>query len=102
MAFEAAYYDYDTDDVIESEQGEAYSAGLSYIFEQSVGWGRVQPFVHWQRFNPDTNIDTKQYDAGVNYVIDGYNAQISAMYSNTKVEGSRGLDKFDVAVQLQF
>ncbi len=102
VAFEAAYYDYDTDDVIESEQGEAYSAGLSYIFEQSVGWGRVQPFVHWQRFNPDTNIDTKQYDAGVNYVIDGYNAQISAMYSNTKVEGSRGLDKFVVAVQLQF
>ena len=102
LAVEAAYYDYDTDNIVLSEQGKAYSAGVSYIFEQKVGWGRVQPFLHWQKFDADTNINTKQFDIGVNYVIDGYNAQISAIYSDTKVKGSSSLDKFGVAVQLQF
>jgi hypothetical protein len=102
VALEAAYYDYDTDDVVESEQGKAYSAGVSYIFEQRVGWGRLQPFMHWQKFDADTNINTKQYDIGVNYVIDGYNAQVSAMYSKTKVTNGSSLDKFVAAVQLQF
>ncbi|MDL2338583.1 MAG: porin, partial [Pseudomonadota bacterium] len=102
VALEAAYYDYDTDDLVVSEQGKAYSAGVSYIFEQRVGWGRLQPFMHWQKFDADTNINTKQYDIGVNYVIDGYNAQVSAMYSKTKVTNGSSLDKFIAAVQLQF
>ncbi|MDO9316234.1 MAG: porin [Burkholderiaceae bacterium] len=102
VAFEAAYYDYDTDDVVNSEQGDAYSLGLSYIFDQNIGWGRVQPFTHWQEFDADNDIKTKQFDLGVNYVIDGYNAQISAYYSKTKVTGGSSLDKFVAAVQLQF
>jgi len=102
IAIEAAYYDYDLDDTVLGEQGKAYSTGISYIFEHKVGWGRVQPFMHWQKFEPDTHIDTKQFDAGINYVIDGYNAQVSSMYSTTKVKGSSSLDKFVVAVQLQF
>jgi hypothetical protein len=63
FAIEAAWYDYDTDDIIKSEQGKAYSAGASYIFEQKAGWGKFQPFVRWQKFAADTNIDTKQFDA---------------------------------------
>jgi hypothetical protein len=102
IAIEAAYYDYDLDDTVLSEQGKAYSTGISYIFEHKVGWGRVQPFMHWQKFEPDTHIDTKRFDVGVDYVIDGYNAQITAMYSTTKVQGSSSLDSFGVAVQLQF
>ena len=102
FAVEAAYYDYDTDDVVKGEQGKAYSAGLSYIFEQPVGWGQLQPFAHWQRFNPDTNIDTRQVDVGINYVIDGFDAQVTAMYSTAKVTGSSSLDKFVLALQLQY
>jgi hypothetical protein len=102
VALEAAYYDYDTDDIIKSEQGKAYSAGASFIFEDKVGWGKFQPFARWQKFSADTNIDTKQIDAGVNYIIDGYNAQISAVYSKTKVTKAADLDKFSVTLQLQF
>ncbi|MES2259234.1 MAG: porin [Pseudomonadota bacterium] len=102
LALEAAYYDYDTDDVIKSEQGKAYSAGVSYIFGQKAGWGKLQPFAHFQKFSPDTNLDTKQTDAGVNYIIDGYNAQLSAVYSKTKVGNASSLDKFVVALQLQY
>jgi hypothetical protein len=102
VALEAAWYDYDTDDIIKSEQGKAYSAGASFIFEDKVGWGKFQPFARWQKFSADTNIDTKQIDAGLNYIIDGYNAQISAVYSKTKVTKAADLDKFSVTLQLQF
>jgi hypothetical protein len=102
VALEAAYYDYDTDDIIKSEQGKAYSAGASFIFEDKVGWGKFQPFARWQKFSADTDIDTKQIDAGVNYIIAGYNAQISAVYSKTKVTKAADLDKFSVTLQLQF
>lgn len=102
ISVEAAGYDYDTDDVFLSEQGKAYSAGLGYIFSQKVGWGQFQPFVRYQKFNPDDDIDTKKYDVGVNYIIDGYNAQVSAIYSDTKVTGAGNTNAFMVTAQFQF
>ncbi len=102
FAIEGAYYDYDTDDVVLSEQGKAYSAGASYIFEQEVGWGRLQPFTRWQQFDADNQVDTNQYDLGVNYVINGHNAHISATYSKTDTSGGADLDRFVVALQLQY
>jgi hypothetical protein len=102
LSIEAAGYDYDTSDVFLGEQGTAYSAGLGYIFNQKVGWGQFQPFVRYQKFNPDTNVDTKKYDLGVNYIIDGYNAQVSGVYSNTKVTGASDVSAISVAMQFQF
>jgi hypothetical protein len=102
VALEAAWYSYNTGSVVMSEQGKAASAGLSYIFAEKMGWGKLQPFVRLQKFNADTSIDTKQYDAGVNYIIDGYNAQISATYSDTKVTNADSLNKFTIALQLQY
>ena len=102
LSIEAAGYDYDTDDVYLMEQGRAYSAGVGYIFNQKVGMGQFQPFVRYQKFSPDNNIDTKKYDVGVNYIIDGYNAQVSGVYSNTKVTGASDVDAFTVAMQFQF
>ena len=95
VALEAAYYDYDNDGVILAEQGKAYSAGLSFIA------GKVQPFLRLQKFSPDSNIDTRQADIGVNYIIEGYNAQVSAVYSKTKV-GNGDSDKVVVAMQFQY
>ena len=102
LSIEAAGYDYDTSNVFLSEQGTAYSAGVGYIFNQKVGWGQFQPFVRHQKFSPDNNIDTKKTDFGVNYIIDGYNAQVGAVYSNTKVTGARDVRAISVAMQFQF
>jgi hypothetical protein len=102
LSIEAAGYDYDTDDVYLMEQGRAYSAGVGYIFDQKVGWGQLQPFVRYQKFSPDNNVNTKKYDVGVNYIIDGYNAQIGAVYSNTEVTGASDVNAFTVAMQFQF
>lgn len=102
FSIEAAGYSYDTDGVFLSEQGKAYSAGLGYIFNQKVGWGQFQPFVRYQKFSPDTNIDIKKYDLGVNYIIDGFNAQVSGVYSNTEVTGASDVGAMSVALQFQF
>ncbi len=102
VSFEAAFYDYDTDGVLKGEAGEAYSAAAGYIFEQQVGWGRFQPFVRFQQFNADNNVDTKQYDAGLLYVIDGYNAQLSATFRKTKNNVGFNQDAFIGAMQIQF
>ena len=75
---------------------------MGYIFDQKVGWGQFQPYVRYQKFTPDNDIDTKKYDLGVNYVIDGYNAQVSGFYSNTDVTGTSDVDAFTVALQVQF
>jgi hypothetical protein len=93
LSVESAYYDYDTDNVILSEQGKAWSAGAAYITAEPMGWGRLQPFVRFQKFSPD---------AGVNYVIDGYNAQISAVYTSTRVTAMPKRSAFVVALQLQY
>ncbi|HEC74073.1 MAG TPA: porin [Methylophaga aminisulfidivorans] len=102
VSLEAAYYDYDTDDVFLSEQGEAYAVGLGYIFSEKVGWGQFMPFVHYQNFDADNDIETERTDFGVNYIIDGYNAQITAVYRNTEVTDDSDQDAFVISTQLQF
>jgi len=96
VSLEAAWYDYDTDGVIRAEQGKAWLAGAGYIVK------RFQPFVRYQKFEADTGIDTRQADAGVNYIIDGYNAQLAALYSRSKVTGAADQSKFSVTLQLQY
>ncbi|KAJ0347235.1 hypothetical protein COL154_013848 [Colletotrichum chrysophilum] len=102
VSVEAAYYNYDTDDVFLSEQGHAYSAAVGYIFANKVGWGQFQPFLRYQDFNADNNIDTKRTDVGVAYIIDGYNAQLTATYSNLKQTKTSDTGSFVVGMQLQF
>lgn len=102
VSVEAAYYDYDTDGVFLGEQGKAYSGGAGYIFNDTVGWGKFQPFVRYQKFDPDTNISTRKYDLGLAYIIDGYNAQVTGTFSDKKVTNSSSTDAFNVAVQFQF
>ena len=102
VSVEAAYYDYDTDDVFLSEQGKAYSAGAAYLFNEPVGWGKFMPFVRYQTFEPDTNIDVKKYEIGTNYVIAPYNSLITASYSDTKTDGASSSNAINVSMQFQF
>lgn len=102
VSFEAAYYDYDTDDVFLGEEGHAYSAAAGYIFNEKIGWGQFQPFARYQKFAADSDVDTKRLDLGVSYIMDGYNAQVSATYANLEVTDQSDADSFIVALQLQF
>ena len=96
VSLEGAWYDYDTGNAVRAEQGKAWLVGAGYIVN------RFQPFVRYQKFEADTGIDTRQADAGVNYIIDGYNAQLAALYSRTKITGADDQSKFSLTLQLQY
>lgn len=102
LSLEAAYYDYDTDDVFLSEQGEAYYVGAGYLFNQQVGWGKFMPFARYQQFDADNNIKTERMDIGMNYVMAPYNALVSAEYQKTEVTGAKDNDALVLTLQMQF
>ena len=99
-------------------EGKAYLASVAFLFPQQIGWGKFQPSFRYMQFDADStkgdgvnsaNIassDTKQYDLGLNYIIDGHNARLSAVYSKTEKEVSGGADtdsdKIILGVQLMF
>lgn len=102
VSLEAAYYDYDTDDVILAEQGDAYYVGAGYLFDTPVGWGKFMPFARYQEFDADNDVKTERMDIGVNYVIAPYNAIISAEYQTTEVTGADDQDAILLSMQYQF
>jgi hypothetical protein len=117
---EGAYYHYGTGGAIDVSpsfggagstanvggiaDGDAYLIGVAYLLPGKVGWGKFQPYARYQKFLNDTSGGyAREYDAGVNYVIDGHNARISLDYASMKGTGSTGsTDRFIVGVQLQF
>jgi hypothetical protein len=99
----AAYYKYDTGDAILAEQGSAYQAEVAYTFNEKFGWGKFQPFAQYQKFDSDaTSTTERKYDIGLAYVINPYNAEITAKYINDKHEGLASVNTFMVATQFQF
>lgn len=102
LSLEAAYYDYDTDEVFLMEEGDAYYVGAGYLFDTPVGWGKFMPFVRHQEFDADNNIKTERTDFGVNYVIAPYNALISAEYQKNDATAAKSTDTFLVTLQMQF
>jgi hypothetical protein len=128
VTLEGAYYNYDTNNTSDNtglnsgltdnvggiRQGQAYHGGVAFLFPQPFVWGRFQPYCRFQKFDQDstptggitapavTASVTKQYDLGVNYIIDGHKARVSAAYTRNQSTGTKDLDKFVVGLQLQF
>jgi hypothetical protein len=124
--FEAAYYKYEldavdcgsgepgsvacpggTDNAGGQVAGKAYLVGGAWLFPTKVGWGQFQPFVRYQKFDRDLSHTTnKTTDFGLNYIIKGPNAKISAVYSNLQDDRlpapRNDLKQFLVGVQLQY
>ena len=134
LDLEGAIYKFDTDgksDVASSfggagstanvggiAAGKAYLASVALLFPQKIGWGKFQPYARFLKFDADStqgdgvsslnasSSDSKQYDLGTNYIIDGHNARLSATYTKNKFDGAvasnTSTDKFTIGVQLQF
>lgn len=127
LTLEGAYYDYDLDGVPDCNSGEpgsvacpatgnniggqvegkAWLATAAYLLPGKIGWGQFQPYVRYQRFERElSDTEKEQADIGVNYVIDGHNARLSAVYSRVKdnqLSGSAAeVDKFILGAQLQY
>ena len=87
--------------------GKAYLATLEYMFPQMVGPGKFQPFVRYQEFDRNVSGTTnKQSDLGVNYVMNGHNALISAVFSklndNRLLAAFADRNQFILGVQYQY
>lgn len=119
LNIEGSYYKYDTgsvtdvasnfggagatDNVGGITQGKGWLLGASYLIPAKVGSGKFQPYVRQQNFEADlTNVTSKQSDLGVNYIIDGHNARVSATYTTNQKTAVSDTHKFVVGLQLQF
>ena len=89
---EGADFNYDTDDKADATrtQGDSFLFLASYLMpgKTSIGGiqGKFQPYFRYQGFDRDmTNTATKvgykdRTEAGINYVIDGFNAKITGLW----------------------
>jgi len=119
FTLEGAYYHYDTGGIVDVapnfdgagstanvggiQQGSAYLASAAFLFPDKLWVGKFQPVIRFQDFDATiTHVTTKQYDGGLNYIIDGHNARISAVYSYTETSDARPSHEFVLGAQLQF
>ncbi len=114
LNLEGAYYDWDLDDKSGHTgtntgnllQGDSYLVLASYLMPNKVSLGAIsgqlQPYARFQSYDRDQtnaagNRGTKdRTEAGINYVIDGFNAKITALwYVDTEHKSTDGADEVD-------
>ncbi len=92
-------------------RGTSWTMYGLYLIPHKVGIGRFQPYGRFTSITPDMSSNREELEFGTNYVIDGYNARLSAFYQHgdlyTKglfygpIAVGKKVDKFTVALQLQ-
>jgi hypothetical protein len=95
--------------------GHSWSVYGLYLIPKEIGIGRFQPYVRFTEISPLYANMRNEWETGVNYVIAGHNARVSAYYRYGDLNGSAGgffaiapeqavqkVDSFHVAVQLQY
>lgn len=60
--------------------GQSVSVAGLYLFPNEVGIGKFQPYVRYTSVMPDKSTDREEFELGLNYVIDGYNARMALFY----------------------
>ncbi|MCH6584471.1 MAG: hypothetical protein IH810_01285 [Proteobacteria bacterium] len=63
-------------------RGQAWQMYGLYLIPHKVGIGRFQPYGRFVSVQPESSTNRTEIEGGVNYVIDGYNARISAFYQH--------------------
>lgn len=110
LTLEGIAYEYDFD-VIDAAlrpkniggltAGSGYQAGAAWLFSQRIGYGHFQPLARYQRFEPDAGAAMHSIEVGLSYLIDGQNAKLMAVYTDTKTAGVQR-DRFLIGAQFQY
>jgi hypothetical protein len=96
--------------------GHSWTVYALYLIPQEIGIGRFQPYVRFTSIDPRYGNMRQEWEPGVNYVISGHNARISAFYrygdlmshggpagvNYFSTTTSQRVDSFHVALQLQY
>jgi hypothetical protein len=72
-------------------EGNAFDVSAMYLIPEKVWIGQFQPYVRYVQVMPIDSTDRNNWEAGVNYVIDGHNARISLLYNYSDMF-SKGLN----------
>ncbi len=93
---EAAYFDYNNHAAAGSgalADGQAWTAGFSYLYPEKIGWGYPQFYTSYTENDPtDADASSTQWtknklDLALHYIIDGHNAKLALTYSNSHLGG---------------
>ncbi len=93
--------------------GDSWTVYGLYLIPQQVGIGRFQPYFRFTSIDPRYSAMRQEYEYGVNYIISGHNARISAYgrYGDIATKGltnfdtdssGQKVDSFHVALQMQY
>lgn len=95
--------------------GNSWTIYGLYLLPNKVGIGRFQPYGRFTRVSPINSAQREEWEAGMNYVIDGHNARVSVWwsYGDLNSKGFIGVpfgpgafgnrqDMFHIALQLQY
>lgn len=95
--------------------GHSWTVYALYLIPKEIGIGRFQPYLRFTSVDPLYANLRQEWETGVNYVIAGHNARVSAYYRYGDFNGSPGgfsfiapeqavqkVDSFHVALQLQY
>ncbi|MBH0184976.1 MAG: hypothetical protein HP477_06050 [Nitrospira sp.] len=93
--------------------GDSWTVYGLYLIPQQVGIGRFQPYGRFTSIDPRYSALRQEWEGGVNYIISGHNARISAFYRYGDITsksfvnftpGASGdrVDSFHVALQMQY
>ncbi|MEQ1777873.1 MAG: hypothetical protein ABL863_04970 [Nitrosomonas sp.] len=91
--------------------GKSWTVTGLYLIPGKVGIGQFQPYGRFTSVQPNRSSNREEIEAGVNYIIDGFNARVSAYYQHGDLL-SKGLnyapgvagptqDVFRISFQLQ-
>lgn len=62
-------------------EGQAFDVSLMYLLPQKVAIGQFQPYLRYVEAMPIDSSDRNNWEAGLNYIIDGHNANVSLIYN---------------------
>jgi hypothetical protein len=91
--------------------GKSWTVTGLYMFPTKIGIGHFQPYGRFTSIQPNRSSNREEIEAGLNYIIDGFNARVSAYYQHGDLlmkglnyaPGVTGqaLDVFKISFQLQ-
>jgi hypothetical protein len=112
VTIEAAYKDFDLDGKTAVYgnpkggpslfEGESWKATGLYLFPNTMGIGKIQPYFAYSVVSPEGGNDTDTMDIGFNYIIDGVNSRVMVAYTNTDTDGGTDNDAFVIGYQFQY
>lgn len=62
--------------------GKSWTVSGLYLIPHKIGIGQFQPYGRFTSVQPNHSSNREEIEAGVNYIIDGFNARISAYYQH--------------------